>query len=331
MSAPKVVVPARMTAISGLHEKLAAAGFEVVQAGSMDRPWTSDELSAVVADADAAIISPGQPVPAEVLRAAPRLRMVSSPVVGVDHIDVDAATELGIVVANCPTDEIIIGMAEATVMFMVALLLQLERKQETMRAGNWRPPTTSTLLRHKTVGLIAYGRIARAVERRLQGWEVTIQAYDPYVQGTVSLDTLLTTSDVISIHTPRTRETRGLIGRRELGMMKSTAILINTSRGGVIDEAALAEAIDTGQIAGAALDVFEQEPINMENPLFKCDPHRVILTPHNIGHNVESGPSGAELAFQNVARVMEGELPANVENREVIPRWKERFSSRPAR
>jgi D-3-phosphoglycerate dehydrogenase / 2-oxoglutarate reductase len=328
MSAPKVVVPARFTAISGLHGKLAAAGFEVVQAGSMDRPWSADELSAVVADADAAIISPGQPVPAEVLRAAPRLRMVSSPVVGVDHIDVDVATELGIVVANCPTDEIIIGMAEATVMFMVALLLQLERKQATMRAGNWRPPTTSTLLRHRTVGLIAYGRIARAVEQRLQGWEVTIQAYDPYVPGTVSLDTLLTTSDVISIHTPRTRETRGLIGRRELGMMKPTAILINTSRGGVIDEVALAEAIDTNQLAGAALDVFEQEPIDMDNPLFKCDPYRVLLTPHNIGHNVESGPSGAELAFQNVARVLEGELPANVENREVIPRWKERFGSR---
>jgi phosphoglycerate dehydrogenase-like enzyme len=325
MNPPKVVIPARFTAISGLHEKLVAAGFEVVQAGSMDQPWSADELSAVVADADAAIISPGQPVPAEVLRAAPRLRMVSSPVVGVDHIDVDAATELGIVVANCPTDEIIIGMAEATVMFMAALLLQLERKQATMRAGNWRPPTTSTLLRHKTVGLVAYGRIARAVEQRLQGWEVAIRAYDPYVEGTVSLETLLTTSDVISIHTPRTKETRGLIGRRELAMMKPTAILINTSRGGVIDEAALAEAIDAGQIAGAALDVFEQEPIDMDNPLFKCDPNRVILTPHNIGHNVESGPSGAELAFQNVARVLEGELPANVENREVIPRWRERF------
>ena len=326
MSVPKVVVPARFTAISGLHEKLVAAGFRVETAGSMEQPWTPEQLIDVIADADAAIISPGQPVPAEVLRAAPSLRMVSSPVVGVDHIDVDAATELGIVVANCPTDEIIIGMAEATVMLMVALLLQLERKQATMRAGNWRPPTTSTLLRHKTVGLIAYGRIARAVEQRLQGWEVTIQAYDPYVPNTVTLETLLTTSDVISIHTPRTKDTPGMIGRRELAMMKPTAILINTSRGGVIDEAALAEAIDGGQIAGAALDVFEQEPIDMGNPLFRCDPNRVILTPHNIGHNVESGPAGAELAFQNVARVLEGELPANVENKEVIPRWRERFS-----
>ena len=327
MSAPKVVVPARFTAISGLHEKLTAAGFEVETAGSMESPWSVDQMIAAVKDADAAIVSPGQPFPAEVLRACPKLRMVSSPVVGVDHIDLDAATELGIVVANCPTDEIIIGMAEATVMFMVALLLQLERKQATMRAGNWRPPTTSTLLRKKTVGLIAYGRIARAVEQRLQGWEVTVQAYDPYVPNTVSLETLLTTSDVISIHTPRTKDTPGMIGKRQLEMMKPTAILINTSRGGVIDEAALAEAIDNGVIAGAALDVFVDEPIKMDNPLFKCDPNRVILTPHNIGHNVESGPAGAELAFENVARVLEGELPRNVENREVIPAWQKRFGS----
>src|SRR6266508_569499 len=132
MSAPKVVVPARFTAISGLHEKLKAAGFDVAQAGSMDSPWSAEQLIEVVRDADAAIISPGQPFPAEVLRAAPQLRMVSSAVVGVDHIDVDVATDLGLLVANCPTDEIIIGMAEATVMFMVALLLQLERKQATM-------------------------------------------------------------------------------------------------------------------------------------------------------------------------------------------------------
>jgi phosphoglycerate dehydrogenase-like enzyme len=327
MSAPKVVVPARFAAVAGLHERLAAAGFDVAVAGGTERPWSADELIEVVADADAAVVPPGQPVPAEVLRAAPRLRMVSSPVVGVDHIDVDVATELGILVANCPTDEIIVGMAEATVMLMVALLLQLERKQASIRAGAWRPPTTSTLLRHKTVGLIAYGRIARAVAQRLLGWEVTLQAYDPYVEGTVSLDTLLTTSDVISIHTPRTRETRGLIGRRELALMKPTAILINTSRGGVVDERALAEAIDAGRIAGAALDVFEQEPVDMDNPLFKCDPFRVLLTPHAIGHNVESGPAGAELAFQNVARVLAGELPANVENREVIPRWKARFGA----
>jgi D-3-phosphoglycerate dehydrogenase / 2-oxoglutarate reductase len=156
---------------------------------------------------------------------------------------------------------------------------------------------------------------------------VKVQAYDPYVEGTVPLDVLLTTSDVISIHTPRTKETRGLIGRRELGLMKPTAILINTSRGGVVDERALAEAIDAGQLAGAALDVFEQEPVDMDNPLFQCDPFRVLLTPHSIGHNVESGPAGVELAFQHVARVLAGELPANVENREVIPRWKARFGA----
>jgi phosphoglycerate dehydrogenase-like enzyme len=268
---------------------------------------------------------PTQPISADVLRAATRLTMAGCAVIGVDHIDVDAATELGVIVTNCPTRETIVGMAEASVMFMVALLLQLERKQASLRSGNWRPPTTSTLLMGKTVGLVAYGRIAHAVEERLQGWGLTIQAYDPFVEGTVDLDTLLKTSDVVSLHTPKTPQTRGLIGRRELGLMKPTAILINTSRGGVVDEAALAEAIDGGRIAGAALDVFEQEPPSMDNPLFRCDPFRVLLTPHAIGHSVESGPSGAQMAFENTQRALRGEVPANVINPEAIPAWQARL------
>ena len=108
-------------------------------------------------------------------------------------------------------------------------------------------------------------------------------------------------------------------------MMKPTAILINTSRGGVIDEAALAEAIDSGQIAGAALDVFEQEPPSMDNPLFRCDPFKVLLTPHSIGHSVESGPSGARCPSRTSQRALRGELPESVLNREVIPPWQARL------
>ena len=289
---PKIVVPEEATAYAGLHGKLKSAGDDLtVVPAAPQRHWSQDEIDRYFSDADVIISMPMQQFPAEVLRAAKKLTMIGSAVIGVDHIDVDAATELVVVVTNCPTRETIVGMAEASVMFMVALLLQLERKQASLRAGNWRPPTTSTLLLGKTVGLVAYGRIARAVEERLQGWGVTIQAYDPFVPGTVPLDRLLTTSDVVSLHTPRTSQTMGLIGKRELGLMKPTAILVNTSRGGIVDEAALAEAIDSGQIAGAALDVFEQEPPSMDNPLFRCDPFKVLLTPHSIGHSVESGPS----------------------------------------
>ena len=327
MTVPTVVVPSEFPAISGLHDRLRAAGYTLVETRrGLGRAWAPDEVGALFADADVIIAEPSQPFPADVLRAAPRLRLITSAVIGTDNIDVDAATELGVLVANCPTEETIVGMAEASVMLMVALLLELEKKQASLRAGTWRPASSSHLLRGRTVGLVGYGRIARAVEQRLQGWQVTIQAYDPYVEGTVPLDTLLRTSDVVSVHTPKTPETLGLIGRREIGLMKPTAILVNTGRGGIVDEAALAEAIDAGQLAGAAVDVFEQEPPSLDNPLFRCDPHRVILTPHAIGHSLESGPAGAEMAFDNVRRALEGEPPASVLNPAAIPRWRERLA-----
>jgi phosphoglycerate dehydrogenase-like enzyme len=155
---------------------------------------------------------------------------------------------------------------------------------------------------------------------------VTVQATDPYVPGTVGLDELLRTSDVVSLHVVLTRETRNMIGARELALMKSSAILVNTSRGGAIVEEALAEALDAGRLAGAALDVFQQEPIDMRNPLLRCDPERVILTPHSIGHNLESGPTGVQMAFDNIDRALRGELPESVINQEVIPAWRRRLA-----
>jgi phosphoglycerate dehydrogenase-like enzyme len=176
------------------------------------------------------------------------------------------------------------------------------------------------------VGLIGYGRIARHVEQRLQGWGVTIQAADPYVEGSVPLDELLRTSDVVSVHVVLTKETRNMLGARELALMKPSAILINTSRGGAVVEDALAEAINADRLAGAALDVFQQEPINMDNPLLACDPDRVILTPHSIGHNLESGPTGIQMALETIERALRGELPESVINPEVIPAWRRRLA-----
>ena len=323
---PKVVIPAPFNATLGLDERLRAAGYSVVLAPPGPRTgWTEEEIAAQFADADVILASPNQQFGADVLRAAPHLRLIGSPVIGFDHIDLDTATELGILVSNCPTEEIIVGMAESTVMLMVALSLELMRKQASLRAGEWRVPHASHLVRGKTVGLIGFGRIGRAVAARLQGWEVTLQAYDPYVQGSIPLDILLQTSDIVSIHSPRTPETRGLIGARELGLMKPTAILINTARGDLVDEAALADAIDNDRIFAAGIDAWADEPPKPDNPLFRCDPHRVILTPHNVGHSLEIGPAGVEMALRTVNRVMEGDLPESVANPEVVPRWKERF------
>jgi D-3-phosphoglycerate dehydrogenase len=278
---------------------------------------------------DVVVASPARNYPAELFQAAPRLRLITSPVIGVDTVDIDAASEFGVLVANCPTPENIIGMAEASVMFMVALLLNLKQKERSLREGHFRPRHGSHMLRGRTVGLVGYGRIAHHVEQRLQGWEVRVQASDPYVPGTLPLDELLRTSDIVSLHVVLTRETRNMIGARELALMKPSAILVNTSRGGAVVEEALAEAIDSGRLAGAALDVFQKEPIEMDNPLLRCDPDRVILTPHSIGHNVEAGPSGVQMAFENIDRALRGELPESVINPEVVPAWRRRLALLP--
>jgi D-3-phosphoglycerate dehydrogenase len=305
-----------------LEDRLRAAGYDVVIA---DR-WTDADLRPLFGDVDIVVASPARNYPVKLFQAAPRMKLITSPVIGIDTIDVDAANEFGVLVANCPTAENIDGVAEATVMFMVALLLKFKQKERSLREGHFRPHHASHLLRGRTVGLIGYGRIARAVERRLQGWEVTLQASDPYVAGTLPLDELLCTSDVVSVHVVLTRETRNMLGARELALMKPSAILINTSRGGAIVEEALAEAINANQLAGVALDVFQREPINMDNPLLQCDPDRVILTPHSIGHNLESGPTGVQMAFENIERALRGDLPESVLNPQVIPAWRRRVA-----
>ncbi len=320
----KIAIPAPSAATDGprLEDRLREAGHEIVVT---DR-WTDDELGRIFGDVDVVVASPARTYPAELFSKAPRLRLITSPVIGVDTIDLDAASEFGVLVANCPTAENIIGVAEATIMLIVASLLKLKQKERSLREGHFRPRHASHILHGRTVGLVGYGRIARNVEQRLQGWGVNVQAADPYVPGTLSLDELLRTSDVVSLHVVLTRETRNMISARELAMMKPSAILVNTSRGGAIVEEALAQAIDAGRLAGAALDVFQTEPIDMGNPLLRCDPDRVILTPHSIGHNLETGPTGVQMAFENIDRALRGELPESVINQEVIPAWRRRLA-----
>jgi phosphoglycerate dehydrogenase-like enzyme len=311
-----------------LEVRLREAGYDVVvtPAGSASDSWSPADLRDIFKDVDAIVASPARMYPAEVFAAAPRLRLITSPAIGVDTIDIDSANEFGVIVANCPTAEIVIGIAEATVMLIVALHLNLKQKERSLREGRFRPRHASHILFGRTVGLVGYGRIAREVAQRLQGWGVHVQAADPYVAGTLNLDDLLRTSDVVSLHVVLTKGTRNMIGPRELALMKPSAMLVNTARGGAIVEAALAEAIDSGHIAAAALDVFQQEPIDMDNPLLRCDPDRVILTPHAIGHNLETGPPGVQMAFDNIDRALRGELPESVINPEIIPAWQRRMA-----
>src|SRR5258708_9262293 len=173
----KIAIPPPSAATDGprLEDRLRAAGHEVVVTDG----WTDADLAQVFGDVDVVVASPARPYPAELFAVAPRLGLITSTVIGVDTIDLDAASEFGVLVDNCPTAENVIGIAESTVMFIVATLLNLKQKERSLRAGRFRPHHASHLLHGRTVGLVGYGRIARNVEQRLQGWGVKVQPRTP--------------------------------------------------------------------------------------------------------------------------------------------------------
>jgi len=272
---------------------------------------------------------------ADILDSCPDLQAVVKSSIGIETVDVDAATDLGILCCNSPTPENYMGVAEATLGLMVALFKRLKFNEAFMRNGGWKElQNRGTLMLGKTVGIIGVGRIGQNVAKRLGAWGMKILGYDPYVtQETVislgikmvSLDELLKESDLVTLHVVLTRETRGMIGMRELKLMKPTAFIVNTSRGPAIKEVDIVQALNEKIIAGAALDVFDAEPMPMDNPLRQIDPYRLILTPHNIGANPGSSEAGQRMAAQSMVAILDGKVPDTVVNPLVIPRWKERF------
>ena len=285
---------------------------------------------------DIAVVSPITVVNREMMQAAPKLKAIMSPVIGVESIDVDAATELGIIVGHGATPENFLGMSEATVLFIAALAMQMPFKQRLLAENLPRPKElTARSVRGRTIGLVGLGRIARGVVDRLQGWECDIIYYDPYVTQDrapagvtrVELDELMKTSDFVSLHVTVTDETRAMIGERELRLMKPTAYLVNTARGAALDEQAVYKVLKEGAIAGAALDAFVDEPLPADSPLREfVGSDNVILTPHMIGHSYDVMASLPVAAVENVSRVMKGEPPLYTKNPEVIDRWKERIA-----
>jgi D-3-phosphoglycerate dehydrogenase / 2-oxoglutarate reductase len=250
-----------------------------------------------------------------------------------------AATDLGILVTHAPTESNWGGVAEGTITAMLTMLKKVRERDRYLKDGNpWRDPgLQGTYVGARadgyagiTLGLIGLGRIGSRVATLMQPWNVKILAYDPYVPDTkfiehgvqrVDLDTLLRESDVVSLHVVLTRETRQIIGAAQLRLMKPTAILINTSRGFCVDESALVEALQQERIAGAALDVFEYEPLALNSPLRSLG-DKVLLSPHMVSSNLGSGlRPGVRWATESVLHALGGEVPDNVYNTEVIPRW----------
>ncbi len=248
---------------------------------------TEERLIAKIADADALIVRSQTRVTQAVIAAARKLRVIGRAGVGVDNVDVDAATQRGIVVLNTPSGNTI-SAAEHTVSLMMAMARNIPQAHASMRAGQWdRKSFLGVELYEKTLGVIGMGKIGTEVARRAVGLGMRVVAYDPFLTPAraaslqvdcVELAQLLRESDFITVHIPLTDETRGMIGKKQFTQMKRGVRLINCARGGTIVERDLADAIKSGQVAGAALDVFEEEPPPNNFPLRKLD--AVVMTPH---------------------------------------------------
>jgi D-3-phosphoglycerate dehydrogenase len=254
----------------------------------VDRPGLAGaELLQAVAEADGLIVRSGVQVTAAVIAAAPRLKAVVRAGAGVDNIDVRAATKRGIVVMNTPGGNTL-STAELTFALLLALARHIPRAAASVAAGEWdRKSFTGTQLAGKTIGIVGFGRVGQAVAQRAAAFGMTVLAYDPYVSDRVfeklgvarrtDLPSLLPDCDAVTLHTPMTADTRGLLGAKELALVRRTAFLVNSARGGLVDEAALAEALNAGRLAGAAVDVFSTEPPT-GNPLLGA--RNLIATPH---------------------------------------------------
>ncbi len=238
-----------------------------------------DEVVAFAADAELVwMFGPNRGLTGDALRRLPKCRAIFRSGSGIDALPCEAAKELGVAVLNTP-ESISECVAEHAVSLLFAAIRRIPHYDRNVRAGVWELPNGMDWhISGRTLGLVGYGRIGRAVEHMVSGFGMRVIHYDPFTPDSVPLDDLLSQSDYVSLHCPLTDETRGLIDARRLALMKPKAILVNTSRGPVVDETALIEALKNGTIAAAALDVLVEEPPPADHPLFALD--NVVLTPH---------------------------------------------------
>ncbi|MDQ3918218.1 MAG: phosphoglycerate dehydrogenase [Acidobacteriota bacterium] len=275
-------------------EPLRSAGFEVEKRTGLK----GEELAGAVTGCDGLIVRSETKVTAELLESAGRLRVIGRAGVGVDNIDVAAATQRGVVVMNAP-DGNTMTTAEHTLALLLALARRVPQGNASLRAGRWeRKRFVGTELRGKTLGIVGLGRIGRVVASRARGFEMRVVAFDPFVAPEqvrdaeielAPLEEVCARADFLTVHTPLTPETRGIVGAKEFAWMKSGVYVINCARGGLVDERALHAAIREGRVAGAALDVFEEEPPAADNPLLALE--EVIATPH-LGASTKEAQEG---------------------------------------
>jgi len=292
-------------------------------------PPSREELLDAVDDVDAIYCTLNERIDKEVMDKAGKLKVVGTMSVGVDHIDVEYATSKGIYVVHTP-GVLTETVADHTWALLLATARRVVEADKTIRDGKWEIPWAPTMMLGydvygKTLGVIGVGRIGSAVARRAKGFNMRVLYYDIVRRRDleeelgieyVELDKLLRESDFVTLHVPLTPETKGLIKERELRLMKKTAILVNTSRGAVVDQRALTRALQEGWIAGAGLDVFEKEPIPVDDPLLKLE--NVVLTPHIGSASHDTRNKMAEYVADGIIKVLRGERPDNLFNPDVI-------------
>lgn len=315
---PLVTKPVVLIAEELSSATIAALGpdFDVQNVDGTDR----DALRSALATADAVLVRSATQLDSEAIAWGSNLKVIARAGVGLDNVDIKAATQAGVMVVNAPTSNII-SAAELTVAHILGLARHLPRAHGSLSAGEWkRSSYTGTELYEKTIGIIGLGRIGALVAERLRPFGVELIAFDPYVTAPraqqlgvqlVSLEELVERSDFLTIHMPRTPETLGMIGAEQLKAMKPTAYVVNVARGGLIDEAALAEALTAGEIAGAALDVFVQEP-PADNSLTGLP--NVNVTPHLGASTAEAQEKAGVAVAKSVRLALAGDLVPDAVN-----------------
>ena len=283
------------------------------------------QLKAIIGDYDALIVRSQTQVGAEVIELGGKLKVIGRAGVGIDNIDVDAATRKGIVVVNAPTGNTV-AAAEHTIALMLALARNVPQANSRLKSGKWqREQLVGTELRNKILGIIGIGNVGSEVAKRAQAFEMRVIAHDPFVSkdyasnlkvDMVSLDQLLREADFITLHVPLTATTERFIGSKELAKLKPTARIINCARGGLLDEKALVKAIENGKLAGAAFDVFASEPLT-DSPLFKED--KIIVTPHLGASTIEAQTGIAQDIAEEVLAVLQGQFSKYAVNAPQIP------------
>lgn len=272
-----------------------------------------EELIAAIGDYDALIVRSETKVTRPVIEAAKKLVVVGRAGVGVDNIDLDAATERGVIVVNAPQGNTI-AAAEHTIALLMALARHVPQADASLRSGKWsRKDFVGTEVRGKVLGIVGLGKIGAEVARRAVGMEMRVLAHDPFVPEeraralgveSVELERVIKESDFITVHPPLTASTAGMIDREEIAMMKDGVRLINVARGGIISEAALADAVESGKVAGAAIDVFTAEPPQADNPLLGNP--RIIITPHLGASTAEAQERVAVDVAEQIVEILQG-------------------------